>query len=146
MKSLPCQEFDADKLAMKLGVTIPADVSAINPVMEQIMNQVRGMGCAEGKEFEVETALREALANAIIHGCKQDCTKEIQVCIACEQSHGILIVVRDPGPGFDPYSIPSPIIGHNVFSSHGRGIFLINQLMDEVAFERGGTEIHMRKH
>ena len=146
MESLPCQEFDADKVIMKLGITIPAVVTAISPVVEQIMLQVRAMSCAAGKEFEIETSLREALANAIIHGCRQDCTKEVQVCIACEETRGMLIVVRDPGQGFDPNSIPSPIMGQNVFSSHGRGIYLINQLMDEVVFERGGTEIHMRKH
>ena len=52
-------------------------------------------------------------------------------------------VVRDPGPGFDPAQIPSPVVGQNLFSTGGRGIYLINQLMDEVRFERGGTEIHM---
>ena len=145
-KSMPCQEFDADKMVMKLGLTIPADVMAITPLVESIMDQVRDMSCAVGKEFEIETSLREALANAIVHGCRGDCTKEVQVCIACEENHGILIIVRDPGPGFDPHTIPSPVHGQNVFSSHGRGIFLISQLMDEVAFELGGTEIHMRKH
>jgi len=34
----------------------------------------------------------------------------------------------------------------NLFSTGGRGIYLINQLMDEVRFEKGGTEIHMRTH
>ena len=57
----------------------------------------------------------------------------------------MLIVVRDPGEGFDPASIPSPIEGERLYLSHGRGIFLINQLMDSVKFQRGGTEIHMRK-
>ena len=41
--------------------------------------------------------------------------------------------------------IPSPVRGRNVFRHHGRGIYLINQLMDEVSFERGGTEIRMLK-
>jgi len=35
--------------------------------------------------------------------------------------------------------------GENIFSDHGRGIYLINQLMDEVTFDKGGTEIRMRK-
>ena len=63
----------------------------------------------------------------------------------CDESRGMLIVVRDPGPGFDPQAVPSPLLGQNVFESHGRGIYLINQLMDEVRFEKGGTEIHMKK-
>ena len=41
--------------------------------------------------------------------------------------------------------MPSPLHGENVFESHGRGIYLINQLMDDVRFEKGGTEIHMKK-
>ncbi len=57
----------------------------------------------------------------------------------------MLIVVRDPGNGFDPDSIPSPIEGKRVYAAHGRGIFLINQLMDTVHYERGGTEIRMIK-
>jgi len=58
----------------------------------------------------------------------------------------MLIVVRDPGTGFEPKEVPDPLAGKNVYSHHGRGIFLINQLMDEVRFERNGTEIHMRKY
>jgi serine/threonine-protein kinase RsbW len=57
----------------------------------------------------------------------------------------MLIVVRDPGPGFDPNVLPSPVQGQNIYSNHGRGIYLINQLMDEVEFQKNGTEIHMLK-
>jgi len=53
--------------------------------------------------------------------------------------------VRDPGNGFDPSTVPCPTDEQNVFSEHGRGIYLINQLMDEVRYEQGGTELHMRK-
>jgi serine/threonine-protein kinase RsbW len=57
----------------------------------------------------------------------------------------MLIIVRDPGTGFDPHEIPNPVRGESVFADHGRGIFLINQLMDEVKFLKNGTEIHMVK-
>jgi anti-sigma regulatory factor (Ser/Thr protein kinase) len=40
--------------------------------------------------------------------------------------------------------VPSPIVGQNIFSTGGRGIYLINQMVDAVHFEKGGTEIHMR--
>ena len=39
----------------------------------------------------------------------------------------------------------SPVAGENIYSNHGRGIFLINQLMDEVRFRNNGKEIHMLK-
>jgi serine/threonine-protein kinase RsbW len=145
-KAIPNCEFDSRQLIMRLEANIPADVKAVEPLVKRVMDMVEQMGCAAGKEFEVETSLREALVNAIVHGCKENPRKMIQFCVACDESRGMLIVVRDPGEGFDPASIPSPTIAQNVFSSHGRGIFLINKLMDDVRFERGGTEIHMIKH
>jgi serine/threonine-protein kinase RsbW len=144
--AMPQCDFHAKELILKLNMSIDADVSNITPVVEEVMEIVKEMKCAAGKEFEVEMALREALANAVIHGAKHDKNKQVQFCVACDPSTGLLIVVRDPGEGFDPASIPDCCTGQNVFSDHGRGIFLINQLMDEVRFERGGTEIHMRKY
>jgi serine/threonine-protein kinase RsbW len=141
----PRCEFDAQDLIFRLETTIPADLGKISPVVEQVMELAREIDCTTGKEFEIETALREALANAIVHGCKQDPSQKIQLCVGCDQSRGILIIVRNPGEGFDPASIPNPTIGRNIYATRGRGIFLINQLMDEVRFENGGTEIHMGK-
>jgi serine/threonine-protein kinase RsbW len=146
MNDLPetCCEFDPKDLILHLDMELPAETGAISPLVEKVMGMVTRMGCAAGKEFEVETAIREALANAIVHGCSEDARKMVQFCVACDQTRGMLIVVRDPGPGFDPAKLPSPLTGKSLFRSHGRGIYLINQLMDEVHLERGGTEIHMR--
>lgn len=137
-------EFDSGNLLVKLDVTLPGDINAVPPVIERVMAVVKEMGCAAGREFEIELALSEAVANAIKHGIANDPTKRIQCCVACDHTRGMLIVVRDPGPGFDPASIPNPIVGQNIFSTGGRGIYLINQIVDEVRFEKGGTEIRMR--
>ncbi|MCG6921961.1 MAG: ATP-binding protein [Acidobacteria bacterium] len=142
---IPCVEFDRDRLEPRLSLEIPGQVESISPAVEEILAVTERMGCTAGREFEVETSLREALANAIRHGCERDPNKKVQVCVACDDARGMLIVVRDPGPGFDPESIPSPVQGENLFTQGGRGIFLINELMDEVSIERGGTEIRMLK-
>jgi serine/threonine-protein kinase RsbW len=139
-------EFHHDHMAMRLNVTMPASDEAVNEAVEGIMKIVRQIECANGKEFEIETALREALANALIHGAQMDPSKQIQCCVACEEPQGMLIIVRDPGAGFDPLDVPDPTVGENLYSNHGRGIFLINELMDEVKFQKNGTEIHMRKY
>jgi len=137
--------FDGDRLIPRIDMTIPGDVTAIGPVVDSILETIREMGCGEGHEFEVETAIREALANAVVHGCKKDPSQKARITVACDEDRGMLIVVQDPGSGFDPASIPSPVVGEHLFSDHGRGVFLINQLMDEVEFRHGGTEIRMRK-
>ncbi|HEY1401177.1 MAG TPA: ATP-binding protein [Terriglobales bacterium] len=137
--------FDAEKLDLKLSVTLAADRDAVDPVVRSVMNVVREMKCAPGREDDIELALTEALANAVVHGAKSDPSKIIECDVACDDQRGILIVVRDPGPGFDPAKIADPSHGENIYSSHGRGIYLINQLMDDVQFHKNGTEIHMLK-
>jgi serine/threonine-protein kinase RsbW len=143
--TLPRCEFEQDKLVIRANITLNAEPSSISAVVNAVLAIAAEMKCAAGKEFEIETALREALANAILHGCGNDRTKQVQCCVACDQSRGMILVVRDPGQGFEPTSIPSPVVGQNLYFEHGRGIYLINQLMDKVWYERGGTEIHMRK-
>ena len=127
-------------------VMLAADVGTISPVVTWVMYLVSEMEYGAGKEFEIEMALREALANAVLHGCNADPSKRIECSVTCDEYRGILIVVRDPGNGFDLAKVPSPTGEQNIFSEHGRGIYLINMLMDEVQFERNGAEILMRKY
>ena len=143
--SFPTCNFDSENLLLELRVTLAAEKNAIDPVVTSIMDIVRKMQCATGKEDSIELALTEALANAVVHGCECDASKVIECCVACDEEHGMLIIVRDQGKGFNPQTIPNPVMGENLYSNHGRGIFLINQLMDEVKFLNNGTEIHMIK-
>lgn len=130
--------------ACRLNLVIPADPTAIPAVSEGVMQIVREKGAAPGHELNVEIALHEALANAVKHGCGGDRDKHVQCCVAVEEDGELLIVVRDPGPGFDPAMIPDPLIDPSLKES-GRGVFLINQFMDEVRYEDGGRTLHMRK-
>jgi len=141
----PICNFDPNKLLLKLSVTLSAEHSAIPPVVHGVMEIVRNTKCVTGKEDDIELALTEALANAVVHGAKGDPSKTIECDVACDENQGMLIVVRDPGEGFDPTKVPSPMHGENLYSDHGRGIYLINQLMDKVSFQKNGTEIHMLK-
>jgi anti-sigma regulatory factor (Ser/Thr protein kinase) len=103
-------------------------------------------GTAQGRrhELEIDLALQEALANAIRHGCQGDRTKSIQCCVTYDAGD-VLIVVRDPGPGFDVTAVANPLDETNLLKGNGRGIFLINQLMEDVRFADGGRELRMQK-
>jgi len=144
-ESMPRRSFDAENLSLRVQRELPGQIQAIPPMVEQIMDLVREMGCAGDGEFEIEVSLYEALANAVEHGCEHDPDKRVEVVVACDPQRGMIIIVRDPGPGFDPKRVPSPVVGENIYNDSGRGIFLINQLMDEVRFEKNGTEIWMIK-
>jgi serine/threonine-protein kinase RsbW len=141
----PKFSFDAQKLVLKLKITLAAHPNLVDSVVESVMDQIRKAQCAGDKADALELALTEALANAVVHGAKGDASKVIECDLMCDQAQRVLIVVRDPGQGFDLSSIPNPMNGDRLYSDHGRGIFLINQLMDEVKFLKNGAEIHMLK-
>jgi len=137
--------FAPGNTSLKLKVTLAADREAVDPVVQSVMELVRQIHCEPEKHDAIELALTEALANAVVRGAKADPSKIVECDVVSNEDQSILIVVRDPGPGFNPGEIPNPLRGESVYSDHGRGIFLINQLMDEVKFLKNGTEIHMIK-
>lgn len=130
----------------EVDLVIPAIPSSIHTVSDGVTQLLHSKDWPEDEIIKVDLALQEALANGIRHGCKGDPAKHIQCIVTADASGELLIVVRDPGPGFDASSVPNPLEGDNILKSSGRGVFLINQLMDEVAFADGGRELQMRKH
>jgi serine/threonine-protein kinase RsbW len=131
-------------LELKFEVTISGDREVVPDATEQIMETIRQMPCAKNHLNEVRIALIEALANAVIHGNKENPDKKVTVHGACEAGEKLLLVVTDEGEGFDPASIPDPTVAENVYSSNGRGVYLINQLV-ESEYRQGGRQVVLRK-
>lgn len=128
-----------------LNITIPADPAAMTTVGDGVTELLTSKGWPEEEVMKVELALQEGLANAIRHGCKNDPTKKVQCSVTFDAKGEVVIVIRDPGPGFNVASVPNPLEGTNVLKSSGRGVFLINQLMDTVEFSDGGRRVLMSK-
>jgi anti-sigma regulatory factor (Ser/Thr protein kinase) len=129
----------------QLDLTIAADPLEIPRVTDGVAAVLRGKRWFDDDVMAIELSLQEALANAIRHGCRDDRTKQVQCCVTIDASGEVVIVIRDPGAGFDPATVPDPTAGENLFKSSGRGVFLINGLMDQVDYADGGREVQMRK-
>jgi len=132
-------------LRMRDHMVVPADPAAIAGVTDGVTQLLRSKGWPAEKAMEVELALQEALANAVRHGCGGDPRKRVQCVVTHDAAGEVVIVIRDPGTGFDATAVPDPLAGDNLFKPSGRGIYLINRLMDEVRFADEGREIRMRK-
>jgi serine/threonine-protein kinase RsbW len=129
----------------RLQITIPAVPSAITTVTDAVTGLLQAKRWPEPEIMAVELALQEAVANAVRHGCQNDPAKQVQCCVTCDDEGQVVIVVRDPGDGFDYTTIPNPLEPGNQLKPSGRGLFLINGLMDQVGFADGGRELQMRK-
>lgn len=129
----------------QMNLTLPAVPSSIHTVSEGVTQMLTGKGWKEDDIIKVDLALQEALANGIRHGARNDPSKFVQCVVTTDANGDLVIVVRDPGPGFDHTAVPNPLEGDNILKSSGRGVFLINQLMDEVTFADSGREVQMKK-
>jgi serine/threonine-protein kinase RsbW len=112
----------------------------------------RMAGLDEEARHWVGVAVRESVINAIKHGNAGDAGKRVHVEFtpleAAAEPPGIVIRVRDEGPGFDPSTLPDPLAPENLLKASGRGIFLIRSFMDEMVLQRapeGGMEVVMIK-
>jgi serine/threonine-protein kinase RsbW len=136
---------DAGTAFFDIEAWMPSEIEAISPSVDRLMRLIEGSQCVAGNEPAVQLALREALSNAVVHGNGMDAEKVVQIRCRCELGKGASIIVTDQGKGFDPNAIPDPLAVERLEAEHGRGIHLMKLAMDEVSFERGGTEVHMRK-
>ena len=130
---------------VELRQSLPSKVAVISPFADQLMHFILKFRSADGTESDIEMALHEALANSVIHGNGENSCKRIYVECRCYMDGEVSITVRDEGRGFDSGAVQDPTFLENLLFTHGRGIYLIKTLMDEVSFEEGGAVVIMRK-
>mgnify|MGYP000246939485 CR=1 FL=1 len=84
----------------------------------------------------------EAVNNSIVHGNKEDVNKKVYLSFEMDENT-IRILVEDEGDGFDYTNLPDPTKPENIENIHGRGIYLMQHLADEVEFFKEGTLVQM---
>ena len=129
---------------MEKDFQLRGSIEDIPGTRDQIVDFIRECGHTDRPDYNLLVAVQEALANAVVHGCRSDPTKVIRCHVKCDHA-GISISVHDPGPGFDVRSLGDPTAEDALCREHGRGIFMLRSLMDEVRFENGGRSLEMRK-
>jgi serine/threonine-protein kinase RsbW len=144
------------QLRMRSGQTVRLDFDSTFEMLDLVQVVSDHIGRLAGLDEEsrhwVNVAVRESVINAIKHGNGNDTGKRVHVEFTPLQSadapQGVVIRVRDEGPGFDPESVPDPLAPENLLKGSGRGIFLIRSFMDEMVLQRaaeGGMEMVMVK-
>lgn len=85
-------------------------------------------------------ALTEAVNNAIHHGNALDPAKQVTLGYVVEGNRATFMV-NDEGAGFDHEHLPDPTDPENIEKPHGRGVFLMRALADEVVFSDNGATV-----
>jgi serine/threonine-protein kinase RsbW len=117
-------------------------------IAERALLELCGQAGFSGDDgYWLVTALREAAANAIRHGNRQDPERSVLIDMRTHDGE-VTIRVEDEGEGFDLDSIPDPTAPDYLLRPSGRGIFYMRQFMTSVEFSRspgGGTVVEMSR-
>ncbi|HEX8798243.1 MAG TPA: ATP-binding protein [Terriglobales bacterium] len=130
---------------VELRHTLPSYVEIVSPFIDELMRFISKFRKDSEANPEIELAVREALVNAIVHGNQQDPHKYVYVRSRCTTNGELSLTIEDEGQGFESEAVPDPTSPENLLRTHGRGIYLMKTLMDEIDFEQGGSVVHLRK-
>jgi serine/threonine-protein kinase RsbW len=133
-------------LTLRWRERLESTTASINHAVREVLRRARAARALKRDASpEVEIALREALANAVFHGNEGDPSRRVFLRVYGGSDWGLLVAVRDDGPGFDPAHVPDPREGDRLELTHGRGVFLMKELMDHVEWRKDGREVVLFK-
>jgi serine/threonine-protein kinase RsbW len=124
-------------------IILPAHASALADARRFVDAHARRAGFSDLSRDEISLAVTEAVSNAVRHGSPAGETDTVELSVDTEGPR-LIVTVRDHGGPFTPPlpSLPDPAL----FAEHGRGLYLMQQLMDEVRYSRdNGTVVRMTK-
>src|SRR6266403_2739773 len=78
---------------LEIASWIPSRIQAISPLVDRLMLLIEGSQCIPGEEPDVELALREALANAVVHGNQKEGEIKVHIRCRCGPGKEISIVI-----------------------------------------------------
>lgn len=127
---------------MKKDIDILSEVgniTKIENVIDDLSSELKINKDAYGK---ILVATLEAVNNAIIHGNKTDKSKFVRVGFDLNKKN-LAITVEDEGCGFNPGVVPDPTSPANIEKLHGRGVYLMRNLADNIEFNTDGNQVKM---
>ena len=89
--------------------------------------------------FPLEMLTREALNNAVIHGCQMDANRNIYAELQCGENV-LRLKVADDGSGFDWQNFLYNNVA-NDDKENGRGIKLYQLYADQIEFNNDGNQV-----
>ncbi len=128
----------------RIEFELPSDLSLMNGVLHYLIERVAALGIVKPDSSNLFIALDEAFVNAVKHGNGGDPHKLVRI-TADLSAKEARFTIEDEGEGFDVTSIPDPLDPSNLFKTSGRGVLLIYNIMDEVAYNERGNVLTMIK-
>ena len=128
--------------------TLDSTIGNIDLVERDTLELAQSAGFLGDELEKVGLAVREVVANAIIHGNRLDDQKKVVVTVV-RTPEQFKVVVCDQGRGFDVNCLPDPGSPEVLLRESGRGIYMARAFMDEFHVQTGpaaGTTVSLIKY
>jgi serine/threonine-protein kinase RsbW len=132
-------EKRVQQVMMKLP-SDPRNIEAVETFVQKIAEKYR---LSPDQFGNLRLSVTEAVNNAIIHGNRQDESKNVFIELH-KRKDAIAIRISDEGHGFDYNNVPDPTLPENVCKCGGRGVFLMRNCSDRIAFRNNGSTVEMQ--
>ena len=129
------------------SITFPSKTNQVAVADEFLETWLREHGVSEDTIANLAIAITELVNNAIIHGNKLQAEKMVTLELRVHDNK-LEASVTDQGAGFKVDSVPDPLAEENLLKEIGRGIFIVNSMMDDVKYDfppEGGTKVTVVK-
>jgi serine/threonine-protein kinase RsbW len=132
------------KEAVRKKFQVLSDLAEVQKTSTRVLDFLKPLALDEPAVFDVRLCLEEALINAIKYGNRLQ--KNLPVDLEIEFDDGeVRIAIEDRGAGFDVKALEDCTHEKNLFKNHGRGVFLMHQLMDKIQYNDKGNRLLMVK-
>jgi serine/threonine-protein kinase RsbW len=125
------------------SITINSDVENLKIIETVVDTLSKKLGIPDEVYGKILISTVEAVNNAILHGNKGDSRKVVKVDFTADGNF-FNVTVTDEGEGFEYGNLPDPTDPKNIENLHGRGVFLMRNLSDEIEFNDSGNEVKMQ--
>lgn len=117
----------------------------IDNVCSIILRAMDQCGFTDKEIKRARVCVVEMLINSMVHGNKNNHKRKVIILYKVQQEK-VTISVIDEGDGFDYNNLKNPLDPENLLKESGRGVFIINNYMDEVHFNKKGNRILVVKY
>ncbi len=126
---------------------LDSSIETIDTAESLVVEAAAACGIPEDDVPGLGMAVRECVANAVVHGNRYNAKKKVHLELRSTPS-SLEVLVGDEGEGFSLDDVPDPLAEENLLKQSGRGILLIRAFVDEFEVKKRepqGTEVRLVK-
>jgi serine/threonine-protein kinase RsbW len=141
---------------IQVAFSFPSRRACIEGAYSLVSDLFAASGLDEKGQVAAGAAFREAVANAVQHGNRDDETKQVQA-LYLQDAEKVTMVVSDEGPGFDHKGFRSRPAGRDDIiqiarerfeggKPGGLGMILMEKCVDKMEYNGRGNEVTLQKY